>query len=95
MSVRFYRLPLLVALSIITVVAVTMGLRYNWPDYVHDRHGLPLTWGTHTLNTIQGPVDIWAVNTLNLTIDLVIWLGLMVLSQLLANRGKVEGSTET
>ena len=82
-------------MSIITVAAVTMGFRYNWPDYVHDRHGFPLTWGTHTLNTIHGPVDIWTVNTLNLTIDLLIWLGLMVLSQLLVNRGKVEGSTET
>ena len=31
-------------IAVITIIAVTWGTRYNWPDYVHVKHGLPLTW---------------------------------------------------
>jgi hypothetical protein len=69
-------------LSAITIAALTWGTRYNWPDYVHVRHGFPLTWGIHTLVTIVGPVDTWSVNLTSLLLDLVLWLGLMILFDL-------------
>jgi hypothetical protein len=40
-----------------------------------------LTWGVHTLITIQGPVDVWDVNVSSLVIDLLIWLGITSLFQ--------------
>lgn len=57
------------------VLALTLGITFDWPDYVHVNYGFPLVWGTHTLNTIHGPVDIWQVDTLALLVDLVFWLG--------------------
>lgn len=50
----------------------------NWPDYLHVNYGAPLVWATHTLNTIAGPVDVWRVDLQSLTIDLLFWLGLML-----------------
>jgi len=49
-------------LAFAMVMAVAWGTRYNWPDYVHVKYGLPATWGVHTLVTIAGPADSWRVN---------------------------------
>jgi len=73
----------LIAMSVICVLAVSWGVARNWPDNVHVRYGFPLTWATHTLSTIQGAVDIWSVNVSSLVIDLLIWLGLTVLFQII------------
>ena len=64
--------------SIITAVALTGGLNYNWPDNVHVDYGLPLTWATNTTSTIIGPTDLWSVNLVNLLADLAFWLGIMI-----------------
>jgi hypothetical protein len=69
--------------SVFAMVAITWGIRYDWPDYVHVKYGLPLTWGVHTLATIAGPADTWSVNLTALAINLAIWLGLMFLLSLL------------
>ena len=58
-------------------LALLVGFTYDWPDYVHVDYGLPLTWGTNTLNTFAGPVDNWSVNILNLLADLLFWLGIL------------------
>lgn len=50
----------------------------DWPDYLHVNFGVPFVWAIHTLNTIAGPVDVWKVDLQSLTIDLLIWLGLML-----------------
>jgi hypothetical protein len=62
----------------LTILALTWGSEFNWPDYYHIDHGFPLVWATHTLSTIAGPADIWQVNMTALLIDLLLWLGLMV-----------------
>jgi len=61
----------------LTIIALTWGFRYDWPDFVHVDYGFPIVWATHTLNTIAGPADIWEVNVTTLTMDLVFWLGSM------------------
>jgi len=70
----------------ITIIAVTGGTRYNWPDFVHVKHGLPLTWGVHTLSTIVGPVDTWELNLVALTLDLALWLALILLTSIYLSR---------
>ena len=60
--------------GLLSIFALTYGIRINWPDYVHVRYGFPLVWGIHTLVTIIGPVDVWEVNLKNLLIDLITWL---------------------
>ena len=55
-----------------------VGLSYNWPDYVHVNYGIPLTFATHTLDTIAGPVDKWSLDLGSLAADLVFWLTGMV-----------------
>jgi len=73
------------------VVAMTWGILYNWPDYVHLRYGLPLTWGIHVVSTFSGPVDIWSVNVGFLAADLVLWLAVIfVVPLLFRRRGKPE-----
>jgi len=61
--------------SVIMALALTFGITYDWPDYVHVNYGFPMVWGTHTLNTIHGPVDVWSVDVLSLLFDLAFWLG--------------------
>jgi len=61
--------------SAIMILALTLGITYDWPDYVHVNYGFPMVWGTHTLNTIHGPVDIWSVDVLSLLFDLIFWFG--------------------
>ena len=64
---------------ILTILALTWGFVFDWPDYYHVNYGVPMTWATHTLNTIVGPVDKWTVNLLSLTLDMLFWLGLMII----------------
>ncbi len=70
----------------ITRLAVTWGTHYTWPDYVHVKHGLPLTWGIHTVSTIAGPADTWELNLVALTLDLAIWLALILLASIYLSR---------
>ena len=53
-----------------TILALTWGLVFDWPDYYHVNYGFPFMWATHTLNTIAGPVDIWHVNLQALVFNL-------------------------
>ena len=62
----------------LTILAVTWGIMYDWPDYVHVDYGFPLVWATHTLSTIAGPADVWNVNLPALLTDLIFWLGSML-----------------
>lgn len=75
---RMMTIIFVILVSFAMVLAVTWGVEYNWPDYVHIDYGFPLVWGTHTLNTIHGPVDIWHVSLMFLVIDLVIWLLMLI-----------------
>lgn len=79
-------------LTLITIIAVTWGTRFNWPDYVHVRHGFPITWGWHTFVTIAGPVDTWEINLVALTLDLALWLTLTLLASVYLNR-KIDQGT--
>lgn len=58
-----------------SVAVMTYGTQLNWPDYVHVDFGFPMTFATHTLNTIAGPADYWDVNLNGLIVDLFFWLG--------------------
>lgn len=72
-----------ILISFVMVLAITWGVEYNWPDYVHVNYGFPLVWGIHTLNTIHGPVDIWHVNLMFLAADLAIWLLVLIVGLIL------------
>lgn len=70
---------LVLALVVAMFVGLTWSFHYDWPDYVHDDYGVPLTWATHTYSTIIGPPAApWRVDILALQIDLVFWLGLIL-----------------
>ena len=62
-----------VAWAIATVASMMYGTTYNWPDYLHVDYGFPITFATHTLNTIAGPVDRWNLNVGSLAADLAFW----------------------
>ena len=64
--------------TVLTVLAVTWGTRFDWPDNVHIDYGVPLVWATQTLSTIVGPVNLWSVDVAALMIDLALWLGIML-----------------
>jgi len=61
--------------SILTIVALIWGVMFDWPDYVHVNYGFPIVWAKHTLITLHGPVDIWEVDVSALLINLIFWLG--------------------
>ena len=64
--------------TIVVALVVTWGNRLDWPDNVHVDYGFPLVWSTNTLSTIVGPVDLWTVDIAALTMNLVLWSGIMV-----------------
>ena len=77
-SLAVFVLPLTAIWVAVTIVALTWGFTYDWPDFVQIDYGFPFVWATHTLSTIAGPADIWEVNITALTTDLLLWLGSMV-----------------
>jgi hypothetical protein len=66
---------------ILTILAVTWGTRFDWPDNVHVDYGFPFVWSTNTLSTIGGVVNIWTVDITALIINLCLWLGLMLITE--------------
>lgn len=68
-----------VTFSVLTILGLTWGSEFNWPDNVHVDYGFPLVWATHVLNTIAGPVDRWRVDLAAIILDLVFLLGSMIL----------------
>ena len=60
--------------ALASVATMTWGTLVNWPDYLHSNYGFPLTFATHTLDTIAGPVDKWTVDISALSVDLSFWL---------------------
>ena len=82
-----------IAVALIALIALAWGMRYNWPDNVHVRHGLPLTWGTHTLVTIAGPANVWRFDFVNLILDLGFWLALVSISYYWFQMRRAPGSS--
>lgn len=72
-------LAFIAVLTVITVLATTYGNQIDWPDSVHVDYGFPFVWATQTLSTIVGAVNIWAVDIAALTMNLALWLGIMVI----------------
>ena len=79
------RITILLAINvfwvILTVLAVTWGTRFDWPDNVHIDYGFPLVWSTNILSTIAGAVNIWVVDITALTINTGLWLGIMLITE--------------
>ena len=69
----------LIVWTVLTILAVSWGNRFDLPDYIHIDYGLPFVWATQTLSTIVGPVNLWAVEVSSLVIDLAFWLGIMAI----------------
>ena len=74
-----------VLVAVVMLVAMVYGRNVSFPDNVHTLHGFPLVWGTHQLVTFAGPVDFWYVNTVNLVVDLVFWVGLILITPYLTS----------
>ena len=64
--------------AIVTIVAVTWGTQYDWPDNVHTDYGLPFVWSTNTVSTFVGAVNLWSVDMSALMMNLGLWIGIMV-----------------
>jgi hypothetical protein len=71
------------AVALFAITVLVLGRPVSMPDNVHTLHGLPLNWGTHQMVTIAGPVDTWRVNLVNLSIDLILWLTLVIVTPIL------------
>ncbi|GBC68485.1 hypothetical protein HRbin01_00168 [archaeon HR01] len=74
-----YRTVFMAVWVVLTVLGLSWGVLYEWPDNVHIDYGFPLVWATHTVVTFVGAADIWRVEMTSLVFDLVFWLGLMIL----------------
>lgn len=79
MRYSYLAVPALLAWVAATLVSMLYGTNYAWPDFFHVNYGFPLTFATHTLNTIAGPVDSWSLDIASLTADLALWVSGMVI----------------
>ena len=61
---------LVVSLVVVAIALLAMlwGSTYSVPDLVRVDYGLPLRWGSNTLDTIAGPVDRWSVDMMSLAV---------------------------
>jgi hypothetical protein len=83
---KFIPTILVLAMAVIAFLCLTWGFYYEWPDYVHVDYGIPFTWATHTFSTIIGPPAApWRVDVVALQIDLIFWLGLIVVLAMIAD----------
>jgi len=64
---------------ILTILFMTWGTRYDWPDNVHVDYGFPFVWSTNTLSVITGAVNLWTVDITALIMNLGLWLGIMLI----------------
>jgi hypothetical protein len=69
----------MVVWTIVSILGVTWETRFDWPDNVHIDYGSPIVWSTQTLSTIVGTANLWAVDTTALMMNLVFWLGIMLI----------------
>ena len=67
-------------MALLTILAMSWGNRFDWPDNVHINYGFPLTWSTQTLSTIIGPVNLWTVDITALILNLTIWFTIMLIT---------------
>jgi hypothetical protein len=72
-------LSFLIIWIILTIGAMTWGTRFDWPDNIHIDYGIPFVWSTNTLSTIIGAVNLWTVDISALTMNLGLWLGIMLI----------------
>lgn len=70
----------LLIMALLTILAMSWGNRFDWPDNVHINYGFPLTWSTQTLSTIIGPVNLWTVDVTALILNLTIWFTIMLIT---------------
>ena len=70
----------LLIMALLTILAMSWGNRFDWPDNVHIDYGFPLTWSTQTLSTILGPVNLWTVDVTALILNLTIWLTITLIT---------------
>lgn len=70
----------LLIMTLLTILAMSWGNRFDWPDNVHIDYGFPLTWSTQTLSTIIGPVNLWTVDIAALILNLTIWLTITLIT---------------
>ena len=84
------RTLILILIGAIGTAAIVYGKIYSIPDSIEVRYGLPLTWGTNILSTISGPVNIWSVDPLRLTVDVAFWFTVLIAASAILNyrRGK-------
>jgi hypothetical protein len=69
----------MVVWTITSILSVTWGTRFDWPDNVHVDYGFPFVWSTQTLSTIVGATNLWTVDITVLMMNLVFWLGIMLI----------------
>ncbi len=72
--------------SILAVIGLSYGSEFSVPDAVSISYGFPFNWGVHQLVTIAGPVDVWSVNISYLVIDLGLWLLLILVLPIIADK---------
>lgn len=65
--------------TILTIIVLTLGNRFDWPDNVHVDYGFPFVWSTNTLSIISGAVNLWTVDITALIMNLGLWFGTMLI----------------
>ena len=79
---------LIVSLVVVAIALLAMlwGSTYSVPDLVRVDYGLPLRWGSNTLDTLAGPVNRWSVDMMSLALDLIFWFAMLIVFQFIVSR---------
>jgi len=76
---------ILLILGVTGTLAIVYGSGFAVPDLSEIKYGQPLTWGTHILDTIAGPVDTWRVDLTILALDVAFWFLILIVASAILN----------
>jgi hypothetical protein len=88
-SLKNFFLTVIITLSLM-LLSLVRSENFSWPDAVHTSYGFPLFWLTHQVSSIAGPVDLWHVHPMDLTVNLLFWFGIASLILWTFNKFKNE-----
>jgi len=78
MKKSLIRVVWILSCSSLTMIGAGLGVKYDWPDFVHIDYGFPMKWATHTLVTLSGPADSWTVNPALLLVNIALWQVILI-----------------
>jgi len=80
LRLRSYTILAVILAFLLTLLSLARSEHFPLPDLAYTKHGFPIFWLTHQTSAFSGPVDWWLFDYWGLTINLIFWFCIALLS---------------